>query len=62
MYPVGNIIRKEGETIEINCTLDSPGYTIKDLKFSFAERGIKPDIIVSNTIIIWKWILFFFFD
>lgn len=50
MYPVGNIIRKEGETIEINCTLDSSDYTINDLKFSFQERGVKPDIIVSETI------------
>lgn len=48
MHPVGNIIRKEGETIEINCTLDSPDYNINDLKFSFQERGVKPDIIVSK--------------
>lgn len=51
MYPVGNIIRKEGETIEINCTLDSPDHTIKDLKFSFDKRSIKPEILVSNTLL-----------
>lgn len=47
MNPVGNIIRKKGETIEITCTLDSTDYTIADLKFSFPEREIKPEILVK---------------
>lgn len=38
MYPVGSIIQKENETIEINCTLDSPAYTINDLKFAFSAQ------------------------
>lgn len=52
MYPVGNIIRREGETIEINCSLDSPNYSIDDLNFKFVVTDRKniiqePEIIVS---------------
>lgn len=46
MNPAGNIIRKEGESIEINCTLDSPEYSINDLKFSFSKREVQHEIIV----------------
>lgn len=50
MYPVGNIIRREGETIEITCSLDSPNYSIDDLKFHFPGRkniNQEPEIIVN---------------
>ncbi|XP_031624527.1 cytokine receptor-like [Contarinia nasturtii] len=45
MFPVGNIVRREGETIEINCTLTSSNHTIDDLKFIFDKPGVRHEII-----------------
>lgn len=48
MYPVGNIVRREGESIEVNCTLTSPNHTINDLNFIFNEPNVRHEIIVST--------------
>ncbi|XP_031640435.1 cytokine receptor-like [Contarinia nasturtii] len=48
MFPVGNIVRKEGETIEINCTISSTNHTIDDLNFIFNEPGVRHEIITLS--------------
>lgn len=39
MQPNGPIFRREGETVEITCTLDNlRNYNINDLEFSYSRK------------------------
>lgn len=48
MNPNGKIIRMQGETIEINCTLDEHSvHTINELNFEINQKNVIHEIIVN---------------
>lgn len=52
MEPNGIIYRKEGETVEITCTLiDSKNYSISDLEFTYRRNSPKISSEKTETIV-----------
>ena len=54
-FPRGDILLKEGETLEVNCTIDRSssklkGLTSKDIRFEFSKHEI-PDDRLQTTIL-----------